>query len=251
MPKASIADAIVLAVYMPPHDPDPGQACFSTSVRRVSSIFPAPNAPMASNELTTVRASPSRWPGRMVPPYRNTPMALLRAMGISAPGMLLSQPPRVTMPSAEYPSCIVSIQSAMRSRLTSENLIPSIPMVSPSLITGVPKTKGFPPCLETVSTIIFPSSSKCALQGVALVYGHATVTMGLSKSSSSKPTALSIARAALRLDQSPDPRVPVSFPLRCFILFVDLLGAAAGAPVTEVLGAASILQGSAWRVAVC
>lgn len=45
MPRASIADAIVFAVYIPPHAPGPGQACRTTSNRSSSVISSAAYAP--------------------------------------------------------------------------------------------------------------------------------------------------------------------------------------------------------------
>ena len=45
MPIASIAEAIVLAVYMPPHAPAPGQAWRTTSRRSASVILPISCAP--------------------------------------------------------------------------------------------------------------------------------------------------------------------------------------------------------------
>ena len=51
-PSASIADAIVLAVYMPPHDPAPGQACCSRSASAASDNFPAACWPTASKTDT-------------------------------------------------------------------------------------------------------------------------------------------------------------------------------------------------------
>ena len=47
-PKASIADAIVLAVYMPPQLPGPGMAVRSISSSPSSESFPAAWAPTAS-----------------------------------------------------------------------------------------------------------------------------------------------------------------------------------------------------------
>ena len=38
IPKASIADAIVFAVYIPPHEPGPGSAFFSTAISSSSLI---------------------------------------------------------------------------------------------------------------------------------------------------------------------------------------------------------------------
>ena len=65
---ASMAEDMVLAVYMPPQEPTPGQEWRSTSSSSASSIRPALYSPTASNALTTVRFLPSRWPGLMVPP---------------------------------------------------------------------------------------------------------------------------------------------------------------------------------------
>ena len=45
MPSASIAAAIVLAVYMPPQAPAPGQAWRTMSLRSSSVIRPAMNSP--------------------------------------------------------------------------------------------------------------------------------------------------------------------------------------------------------------
>ena len=67
-PSASIADDIVLAVYMPPQEPAPGQACCSIARKVSSGIRPAAYCPTASNTETIVRSSPSWWPGLMVPP---------------------------------------------------------------------------------------------------------------------------------------------------------------------------------------
>jgi hypothetical protein len=93
----------------------------------------------------------------MVPPYSVNPMLLFRRMGMTAPGMLLSQPLSVTIPSAAYPSCMVSMQSAMRSRDIREYFIPSIPIVSPSLMTGVPNRNGLPPAATISRKRMSPS----------------------------------------------------------------------------------------------
>ena len=45
MPSASIAHAMVLAVYMPPQAPAPGHECRTMSERLASSIRPAEKAP--------------------------------------------------------------------------------------------------------------------------------------------------------------------------------------------------------------
>ena len=48
MPRASAIVAIVLAVNMPPQEPAPGQASFSSSCRSSSLIVPRATAPTAS-----------------------------------------------------------------------------------------------------------------------------------------------------------------------------------------------------------
>ncbi len=47
MPSASIALAMVLAVYMPPHAPAPGHAFLTTSKRSASDMSSAAYAPVA------------------------------------------------------------------------------------------------------------------------------------------------------------------------------------------------------------
>ena len=53
IPIASIADDIVLAVYIPPQAPAPGQAFFIISLNSFSSIFPETFSPHASKAETT------------------------------------------------------------------------------------------------------------------------------------------------------------------------------------------------------
>ena len=65
MPSASIAEAMVFAVYMPPQLPGPGIAVRSTSRRPRSEIAPRAWAPTASKTETMSRRSA---PGRIVPP---------------------------------------------------------------------------------------------------------------------------------------------------------------------------------------
>ena len=64
-PKASMAEAMVLAVYMPLQEPGPGIAVRSTSFNCASVIAPAACWPTAVNtEMTSRRSAPSA----MVPP---------------------------------------------------------------------------------------------------------------------------------------------------------------------------------------
>ena len=58
MPSASKAELIVLAVYMPPHEPLPGMARRSIWQKSSSLILPAENWPTASKTLTMLRSWP-------------------------------------------------------------------------------------------------------------------------------------------------------------------------------------------------
>src|SRR5437899_8333704 len=68
MPSASNEDDIVFAVYIPPQEPDDGQAFFSIPSKSSCDIRPAVNSPTASNADTMVKSLPFQWPGLMVPP---------------------------------------------------------------------------------------------------------------------------------------------------------------------------------------
>ncbi len=63
-----MAEAIVLAVYMPPHEPAPGHACCSRSARSASPSVPAACFPTASKTETMSTGWPRQMPGMMVPP---------------------------------------------------------------------------------------------------------------------------------------------------------------------------------------
>ena len=67
-PIASIAHAIVFAVYIPPHDPGPGIAHFSISPNCSSVIEPFALCPTASNTLTISKSFFPKHPGKIVPP---------------------------------------------------------------------------------------------------------------------------------------------------------------------------------------
>ena len=64
-PMASIAEAIVFAVYIPPQDPGPGIASDSIWVNSISVILPSECCPTASKTETT---SVLFFPGLILPP---------------------------------------------------------------------------------------------------------------------------------------------------------------------------------------
>ena len=67
MPMASATDAIVLAVYMPPQAPSPGQIARSILSTCSRLILPARQAPTASKASMIVTSWPSTWPGMVEP----------------------------------------------------------------------------------------------------------------------------------------------------------------------------------------
>ena len=109
IPIPSNMAAMVDAVYMAPHAPVEPRQRRSISCSSSMSIFPAANAPGASYAAPASSFCPkndsqegqvpSVSPGRRPPPYIVMPMLLPRAIGISAPGCVLSHPPIVIMAS--------------------------------------------------------------------------------------------------------------------------------------------------------
>ncbi len=67
MPSASAALAIVLAVYMPPHAPSPGQIARSMASTSASVIRPRAHAPTASNASAMVTSRSPTYPGMIDP----------------------------------------------------------------------------------------------------------------------------------------------------------------------------------------
>ncbi len=151
MPSASAQADMVLAVYIPAHDPAPGQAARSTASRSAADTSPAACPPTASNTSWMVSVRPRAWPGRMVPPYRNAAGTLTRAQAISMPGSDLSQPAMATSASNCSAAIISSTESAMISRLTRDAFMPSVPMEMPSDTAIVPNSIGTAPAWRTPS----------------------------------------------------------------------------------------------------
>ena len=118
----------------------------------------------------------------------------IRAIAIIAPGIFLSQPPTVITPSILSACTAVSIESAITSRDTNEYFIPSVPIEIPSDTVIVPNICGIAPAFFNASSASVASSFRPILQGVIVEKPLATPTIGLSKSLSPKPTALSMAR---------------------------------------------------------
>ena len=68
MPSTSMAAAMVLAVYIPPQPPGPGQALHSMARTSSSVKSPLFHLPIPSKTETKSMSFPLRFPGAMVPP---------------------------------------------------------------------------------------------------------------------------------------------------------------------------------------
>src|ERR1022692_1439733 len=134
----------------------------------------------------------------MVPPYRNAAGTSSRAHAISMPGSDLSQPAMATSASNCSACTITSTESAITSRLTSEDFMPSVPIEIPSDTAIVPNSNSTAPASRTPSLAAAASPLRCRLHGVTSFQDEATATCGRSMSASLSPTARSIARAGAR-----------------------------------------------------
>ena len=128
----------------------------------------------------------------------NTLGTLSRAAAISMPGSDLSQPAKVTRASNRSACTMVSTESAMTSRLTSDARMPSWPIEMPSDTAMVTNSSGNPPAARMPALARLASRSSGMLQGVTSFHDDATPTWGLSQSSSVMPTARNMARAGAR-----------------------------------------------------
>ena len=117
---------------------------------------------------------------------------------MAAPGIVLSQPTRQTMPSNRWPRATSSIESAITSRLISDAFMPSVPIETPSLTEIVLNSIGVPPAARIPCFTNSASRRWLKLQGIVSIHVVATPMIGRARSSSVNPIALSIARAAAR-----------------------------------------------------
>ena len=107
-----------LAVNMPEHEPQVGQADRSMSATSSSLTELSPAVTMAEMR-STLTSLPARrvLPASMGPPDTNTVGMFSRMAAISMPGVILSQLEMHTRASAQWALTMYSTESAMRSRL--------------------------------------------------------------------------------------------------------------------------------------
>ena len=116
-PSASVRQFIELAVNMPEHDPQPGQA--QRSMRATSSSLQPASADITIASIRSTLRSPKR-PASIGPPETKTVGMLSRMAAISMPGVILSQLLMQTSASILWALAIYSTLSAMISREGSE-----------------------------------------------------------------------------------------------------------------------------------
>lgn len=134
------------------------------------------------------------FPGWIVPPYINREGRLSLAIPIRQPGIFLSQPPIVIIPSCPMQPETVSMESAITSLETSEYFMPSVPMDMPSDMVIVLYMTPFPLAASTAELTLSASLLMCILQGVTMLQVEAIPTCGFLKSASLNPTARNMAR---------------------------------------------------------
>ncbi len=125
MPMTSVMQFIELAVNIPAQEPQPGQIDASISISSSSVIFPALTAPIPSKISLKEARRPWKRPANMGPPLITIAGRSSRAAAMSIPGTILSQFGINTRASKAWARAIISMESAMSSRLASEYFIPS------------------------------------------------------------------------------------------------------------------------------
>ena len=120
-PSASVRQFIELAVNMPEHEPQVGQAERSSALTSSSLTLSSAAATIASIRSTRVVLPLSvTLPASIGPPETNTAGMLRRSAAISMPGVILSQLVMHTIASAQWALTMYSTLSAITSRLGSE-----------------------------------------------------------------------------------------------------------------------------------
>ena len=116
-PSASVRQFIELAVNIPEHEPQVGQAERSTLATSSSDAFGSTAITMASTK-SSLTSLPANFvlPASIGPPETNTTGMLRRMAAINMPGVILSQLEIQTKASAQCALTMYSTESAIRSR---------------------------------------------------------------------------------------------------------------------------------------
>lgn len=137
------------AVYMPEQEPHVGQVLHSYSRSFSSVILPALNSPTASEMEEKLVFAPSTWPASIGPPLTNTVGTLRRAAAHQKARHVLVAVRHHDERIKAVCNAMASVESAMRSRVTSEYFMPVWPIAMPSHTAIAGKTIGVPPAIAT------------------------------------------------------------------------------------------------------
>src|SRR5690606_5608298 len=202
-PIASVRQFIELAVNMPEHEPQVGQALRSYCSASASVMLGSAALIMASIRSILASTLPSVGdlilPASMGPPDTNTTGMFSRMAAISMPGVILSQFEMHTMASAQCALTMYSTESAISSRDGSEYSMPPWPMAMPSSTAMVLNSLATPPAASIALAPGAPRSRRCTRPGTTGVNELATAMMGLPKPPSCMPVARHRARAPAML----------------------------------------------------
>ena len=178
MPSDSSRQFMEFAVYMPQHEPQPGQHLFSISLSSSSDILPALTAPTASNIVDSDALRPFTTPDSMGPPDTTTVGRLTLHAPMSMPGTILSQLGTSTTPSKAWPMSMDSTLSAISSREGREYFIPACPIAMPSQTPMDGMTKGVPPAAYMPALTASATLSRCRCPGTISLFAEMTAMSG-------------------------------------------------------------------------
>src|SRR3990167_11427661 len=193
-PRASTRQFIELAVNMPEHEPQVGQALRSYSATFSSEALESAAITMASTRSRPWEAS-LVLPASIGPPETKITGMFRRKAAINMPGVILSQLEMHTMASAQWALTMYSTESAMISRLGREYSMPSWPMAMPSSTAMVLNSLATPPARSISRATSWPRSLRWTWPGTNWVNELAMAMIGFLKSSSFIPVARHRARA--------------------------------------------------------
>ncbi len=192
---------MLLAVNIPEHEPQVGQALSSNSKSSASLILPLLWAPTASKTVVKSIAPPlpGTLPANIAPPETTIVGILIRAAAINMAGTILSQLGTITKASKGWAVAIISIESAINSRLAREYFIPLCPIAKPSHTPITENSIGVPPALLTPALTASTTRSRWTWPGI-IVLAELTIPMrGAAISLSLNPKAFRRERWGARL----------------------------------------------------
>ena len=118
-------------------------------------------APTASNILERLVSVPFTSPDIIGPPEHTMAGMFILAAAITMPGTILSQFGTRTAPSKAWAMTMVSVLSAMSSRLAREYFIPTCPITIPSQTPMEGTMIGVPPAILTPALTASVILSRC------------------------------------------------------------------------------------------